>query len=59
VAEVRKKFEKKGLKKSLKSLKKSLKISLKISLLKKFENITNCPREGGEGGRVEDCNSNT
>jgi hypothetical protein len=32
-------------------LKKSLKKCLKKSLLKKFENITNCRREGGGGGR--------
>jgi hypothetical protein len=32
-----------------KSSKKSSKKSLKKSLLKKFENITNCRREGGEG----------
>jgi hypothetical protein len=31
---------------------------LKKSLLKKFENITNCRREGREGGRVENCHSN-
>jgi hypothetical protein len=35
---------------------------LKKSLLKKFENITNCRREGGReggrGGRVENCHSN-
>jgi hypothetical protein len=48
MAEVGKKFEKKVRKKSFK---KSSKKCLKKSLLKKFENITNCWREGREGGR--------
>jgi mRNA-degrading endonuclease RelE of RelBE toxin-antitoxin system len=52
----RRSFEKKTKKfkkKFKKSLKKSSKKSLKKSLLKKFENITNCRREGREsrGGR--------
>jgi hypothetical protein len=43
--------------------KKISKKSLKKSLLKKFESITNCRREGSggelrEGGRVENCHSN-
>jgi hypothetical protein len=50
-----KKVQKKGSKKSLEK-------RLKKSLLKKFENITNCRREGrggeGRGGRVENCHSN-
>jgi hypothetical protein len=54
MVEERKKFEKKVQKKvPKKSSKKSLKKCLKKSLLKKFENITNCRREGreGRGGR--------
>jgi hypothetical protein len=54
MAEVRKKLEKKVQKKSSKkSSKKCSKKCLKKSLLKKFENITNCRREGreGRGGR--------
>jgi hypothetical protein len=49
MAEVQKKFKKKVRKKVRK---KSLKKCLKKSLLKKFENITNCRREGrgGKGG---------
>jgi hypothetical protein len=54
MAEERKKFEKKVQKKvQKKSSKKSWKKCLKKSLLKKFENITNCRREGGrEGGEL-------
>jgi hypothetical protein len=47
---VRKKSSKKSSKKSLKKkFEKKFRKCLKKSLLKKFKNITNCRREGGEG----------